>query len=381
MGDKEINQTNGANLIAAVETRIRDVRTRSQDLSFNELYSMHREGELQIRPEYQRLFRWDTGKQSRFIESLLLEMPVPPIFVIEDAQGRYELIDGLQRMSTYLHFRGDLEAPHMEIRKGDQLVLADCDIVKELDGLTFDTLPTALEIKLKRHFIRVEVIRKESDPRLRYYMFKRLNTGGEDLTPQEVRNCTIRMLDAKFIEFITSLSSYEPFRVCISPLTRNALNQLYDQELVLRFFAFRNDRTRYKHEVGEFLTEYMERVAVGDLPFDYAEQELAFQKSFRLLATCLGENAFTYIHPTRDTFVQQFSSYHFEAFTLGIQAVLDRIDEGASADVEKLKVTLLAIKRDPDFQVIAKSGGKNFAIPLRERIEFVENRVAAAFPP
>lgn len=372
--------TDASHLISAVESRIKDVRTRSQDLSFNELFNMYRENDLQIRPEYQRLFRWDRGKESRFIESLLLEMPVPPIFVIEDSLGRYELIDGLQRMSTYLHFRGELEAPQVSVAKGDELELVDCDIVRELDGLTYKNLPTALEIKLKRHFIRVEVIRKESDPRLRYHMFKRLNTGGEQLTDQEVRNCTIRMLDARFIEFIAEKAKNQDFQLCIAPVTDDARSKLYDQELVLRFFAFRNDRARYKHEVGEFMTEYMERVAAGDEPFDYGEQEVAFDKTFRLLARTLGENSFARVHPTAGTFVQQFSSYHYEAFTLGLQPVLAALSEEEPGALGRLKHTLNAIKQDAQFQAIARSGGKNFAGPLNERIAFVESRVRAVFP-
>ncbi|MFP3633068.1 DUF262 domain-containing protein, partial [Burkholderia sp. SIMBA_045] len=74
---------------------------------------MYLDGELDIKPEYQRLFRWTEGARSRFIESLLLEMPVPPIYVVEDENGSYELIDGLQRFSSYLHLRGHLEAPHL----------------------------------------------------------------------------------------------------------------------------------------------------------------------------------------------------------------------------------------------------------------------------
>lgn len=374
-------QSNGEQvplILKAVEQRIKEVRTRSQDLSFNELFNMFKDGDLKIRPEYQRLFRWDRGKESRFIESLLLEMPVPPIFVIEDELGRYELIDGLQRMSTYLHFRGELDAPHLPVAKGEDLVLEDCDIVKELDGLTFKTLPAALEIKLKRHFIRVEVIRKESDPRLRYHMFKRLNTGGENLTEQEVRNCTIRMLDAKFIEFIGTLSQQPHFQKCIEPLTEDARNKLYDQELVLRFFAFRNDRERYKHEVGEFMTEYMERVAAGDQAFDYQTEEGAFDKTFRVLELALGENAFARMHPNTQTFVQQFSAYHFEAFTLGLQLHLGVLNPDSASQMQTLGAVLLRIKRDPQFQEIARSGGKNFAGPLEKRINFVAERVGEA---
>lgn len=86
-------------LISEIEDKIKTVRTRSLDLSFNELLDMYKDGELIIDPEYQRLFRWSEVQQSRFIESLLLEMPIPPIFVVEQEEGKYELIDGLQRVS------------------------------------------------------------------------------------------------------------------------------------------------------------------------------------------------------------------------------------------------------------------------------------------
>lgn len=148
-------------LIEDVDSQIVNIRTKSLDVSFNELYDMYENEELIIAPDYQRLFRWEPEKQSRFIESLILEMPVPPIFVIETDDGIYELIDGLQRISSYLHFRG--------IRFGenkDELVpleLSGCDIVPDLNGYTFETLPKALQIKLKRSFVRMEVIKKESE--------------------------------------------------------------------------------------------------------------------------------------------------------------------------------------------------------------------------
>ena len=103
-----MNQDNkvSLNIIKDLEDKIKSVRTRSLDLSFNELVDMYKDNELIITPDYQRLFRWSEANQSRFIESLLLEMPIPPIFVVEKEEGVYELIDGLQRISSYLHFRG-----------------------------------------------------------------------------------------------------------------------------------------------------------------------------------------------------------------------------------------------------------------------------------
>src|SRR5258708_28389094 len=203
-------------LINEIDARMKKVHTNSLDLSFNELMDMRSAGELNISPDYQRLFQWSEGARSRFIESLLLEMPVPPIYVVEEDDGRYLLIDGLQRISSYLHMRGALEAAHLDppIRVGEKLKLADCDIVRSLNGLTWDDLGTALQIRLKRSFVRVEVVRKGSDPRFKYHMFKRLNTGGALLTEQQMRNCTIRLLDPTFNDFIIELSKTDDFRVC-----------------------------------------------------------------------------------------------------------------------------------------------------------------------
>lgn len=180
MGDTSANVID---LITAIDNRLKKVHTQSLDLSFNELLDMYKNKELDISPDYQRLFQWSEGARSRFIESLLLEMPVPPIYVIEEENGRYLLIDGLQRISSYFHLRGELTAPHLDppVEIGQKLKFIDCDIVGELNGKTYDDLGTALQIRLKRAFIRVEVVRKGSDSRFKYWMFKRLNTGGEQL--------------------------------------------------------------------------------------------------------------------------------------------------------------------------------------------------------
>lgn len=364
----------GIDLIKAVEAKIERIRTRSLDLSFNELLDMYENKELVIQPEYQRLFRWSEGQQSRFIESLILEMPVPPIFVIELEEGVYELIDGLQRISTYLHFRGK----HPD--KDDSLTLIDCDIVPELNGLTFNNLPKALEIKLKRNFIRVEVLRKESDHRLRYYMFKRLNTGGEKLSDQEIRNSTIRLLDNKFNDFIIKLSAEPNFKNCISHLSDEKVEQKYDQELVLRYFAFKNYRENYVHDVRDFLTEYMEAVSDpenSEVNFNYDEEEEIFKRTFSILNRSLGEHIFSATN-NKGTFVSRFLIYHFEAFCIGIQSYLDKIDENNLDQMRKLANLFTEIKNHAEFRKITTGGGKNYAKPLTERISFVHEKLRDA---
>lgn len=368
-------------LVKVIETKAMRVHTHSLDLSFNELLDMYRNREIDIAPDFQRLFQWSEGARSRFIESLLLEMPVPPIYVIEEDEGVYTLIDGLQRISSYLHFRGELDAPHLEppVRHGEKLVLSDCDIVPELNGHTYDDLPTVLQIRLRRAFVRVEIVRKGSDSRLKYHMFKRLNTGGQLLTAQQLRNCTIRLLDPTFNNFILELSENEDFKNCTETLTQDRRLGAYDQELVLRFFALRNYRQEFKHDVADFLTNYMEKVSEPDpdlrLPFDYDSEREAFLRTFSILSKTLGGQAFALANKRRDGLTRGFSVYHFEAFTIGLQKFLDRIDIENDASLRELKEVLLDIKLDPEFIEITTGGGKNSPGPLNDRIEFVSNRL------
>lgn len=367
-------------LITAVENQLKKVNTQSLDLSFNELLDMKRDKELDISPDYQRLFRWSEGARSRFIESLLLEMPVPPIYVIEESDGKYLLIDGLQRISSYLHLRGELEAPHLDppIKIGDCLVLSECDIVKELNGLRFTDLSMSLQIKLKRAFIRVEVVRKGSDPKFKYHMFKRLNTGGYSLSQQQLRNCTIRLLDPKFNDFIIELSKNEKFKCCTETLTQEQMLTAFDQELVLRFFALKNNLENFTHDVADFLTEYMEAVSdpENNTTFDYDKEKIVFITTFEVLASTLGEKAFGIANKKRDSITKGFGVYQFEALTIGIQTGLDKLDIVDEAKRDNLTKKLTEIKLDSKFIDITTGGGKNSKGPLHDRIDFVKKHLS-----
>lgn len=302
-------------IVESVDKKIEQIRTKSLDLSFNELLDMYENKELIINPEYQRLFRWNDEKQSRFIESLILEMPIPPIFVIETELGEYELIDGLQRISTYLNFRGSLYLDK------PPLTLEGCDIIEELNGQNYQTLPKTTQIKLKRNFIRVEVLRKESDKKLRYYMFKRLNTGGEILSEQEVRNCTIRLLDSEVNDFIAELSLNINFGNTIIKIKEEEIKKKFDQELILRYFSLKNNLDNYFTPFDEYLTNYLERVAKKQIIFDLEQERKNFEDTFEILNKIDGANTFSTLLQ-KDKPKENFVIYYFEGFTLGIQSHL-----------------------------------------------------------
>ncbi len=247
------------NLLIKIDEQSLAVRTDSLDMSFGEISSLYEDGELEIRPAYQRSFRWSPTQESQFIESLLLGLPIPPIFVIETETRSYELIDGLQRISTYLHFTGKL-------KDKKALKLSNCNIVPSLNNMTGEMLSPPLKIQLKRSYVKMYIVKRESPESIKYDMFKRLNTGGSLLEAQEIRNSTIRFLDEKFIDFIQKLSKNPNFKNCIGYVQDYQLERQFDDELVLRFFTLKNAKLDDYKRIGidmpaDLLTKYAEDVA------------------------------------------------------------------------------------------------------------------------
>ncbi|TAE00778.1 MAG: DUF262 domain-containing protein [Bacteroidetes bacterium] len=355
-----------ATLINSIDKTILTVRTSSADFSFNELAEMYKDQELIISPEFQRLFRWSETLQSQFIESIILELPIPPIFVVERQGSRiWELIDGLQRISSWLHFKGLLRE---EGELLSPLCLKNCDIIEGLNGLTFETLPQAIKLKIKRSPIRVEIIGKDSSSRLKYDMFNRLNTNGLTLSPQEIRNATIRLLDSgdKFMRFIIKLSENNYFKTCISSVAEYDIRRKSDQELVLRFFALKNGIEKYEEQLSEFMTQYAELVAEKKHNFDYIREEKIFEKTFKILKGSLGKDIF------RSSKNGQYRAFYFEAFTLGIQKFLEQIEQ---KHYSKLGENFRNIKEDKDFKMATSTKDGSKRKNLKKRIELIENIV------
>jgi hypothetical protein len=371
-----------AELLDTVEQERKRASVRALDISLNELADMYINQELNISPAYQRTFRWSLTKQSQFIESIILEMPLPPIYVVEVEEGKLELIDGLQRLSSYLHFRGQLRAPDHDppiVRGENALVLEGCDVLLLLNGLKFEDLPTSLQYRVRRSPLRVEVVRRETNPRFAYHMFKRLNTGGEALSEQEVRNCTIRLLDNTFNEFLQRLSQESNFQTCIEDLPDDARARMGQEELTLRFLAFKNNFGEFRHDVGPFMTRYMERVsdrsAADHIIFDYAAEEMAFRQTFALLAATLGPK--TCERWTGRTFGGGFSNHHFEAFSLGVGRIIDRLRDLPKPRYDDLQRLLEEVKKDTRFRELTTGGGKNSPGMYDQKIRFVTERILA----
>ncbi len=178
----------------------KEIVSDGYDMSVGEIISLYKEEEIIIGPDFQRLFRWKEGQKTKFIKSLLLGIPIPPIFVFQNEEGIWELIDGLQRLSTIFEFAGILRLA--EGGTASPTALEGTKFLPSLAGKYWNStsehedngIGRVNQFELRRARIRVEILRKESDPFVKYELFQRLNIGTE-LSEEEVRDCAAAMLD------------------------------------------------------------------------------------------------------------------------------------------------------------------------------------------
>ena len=265
-------------------------------MSIGEWVSLYEKGEIDIHPEFQRFFRWSEAQKTSLIESILLGIPIPPIFVSQRPDGVWDVVDGLQRLSTIYELYGILKKENDTLYK--PLVLERTKYLPSLEGKTWNedapaTLPAEAKLIIKRSKIAASIILRESDETAKYDLFQRLNTGGSELSPQEVRNCILVMLNRRLYQWLRELADYEPFKACVA-LSDRPVEQAYDMELVLRFVIFSRielDDIKQVGDVGIFLTERMRQLAT-DRSFRRTTVDRMFKATFDLLERTVGPDAF-----------------------------------------------------------------------------------------
>lgn len=329
----------------------RQIVSDGYDMSMGELISLYKNRELIINPVYQRLFRWEESQKTKFIESLLLGIPIPPIFVFQKPDGVWELIDGLQRVSTVLEFVGVLIGPEGQLVPPSQLEgtnllpnLADVHWAPKEETDPKCLTPTQ-QLDLKRARLRVEILKKESDEEAKFELFQRLNTGGSRLSEQEVRNCVLVMVSPDFYRWLTDLATSSAFETTVT-LTDAAKKEQKHVELALRLIAYRS----VPYSPGLDVNEYLDKAALqlAHLPATARETEsTVFGATFDLLATALGGDAFKRWDGARHT--GGFLISGFDAIAHGVSSNLPAI-QALSDPREWIRTKARAIWAEDDFR-------------------------------
>ena len=232
-------------ILERFETAQNRLVLQSADLSLATLSQMVETNAIDIRPEFQRRERWNSDKRSALIESILLNIPIPPLYLAEDDFGSYSVIDGKQRLSAITDFMNN------------RFRLVSLNRFPELMGLTYGDLPVALQNFLSvRPSLRAVTLLKQSDPELKYEVFHRLNSGGQPLNAQEIRNVLYRgPLNDVIIELAESGFLRQQLKIRQEKSPNYAT--MLDAEWVLRFLTLREVWSDFSGDLRDSMDAYM----------------------------------------------------------------------------------------------------------------------------
>lgn len=308
-----------------VVERAREIRTDAYSVSIGEVISMYRDGDIEIHPEFQRIFRWTQDQRSRLVESVLLGIPIPTIFVAQRDDGVWDVIDGVQRLSTLLEFVGEYANEDGVVQPPS--VLTRGEYLTELDGVGWsektegatDFLTDALRRDFKRAKLSFSIIKRDSDPNAKFDLFQRLNAGST-LSLQEARNCLLIMINRPAYTTLSELVNLDDFNDCVS-ISDAKEDSAYRSELVLRFFCqleYAGPEKQLPEEFGSYLTDWMKNRAREGTEFINRE---IFRRTFAALSRAVGQEAFQRYDGSRHLGSFSISSYEF--ITTGVAYNID----------------------------------------------------------
>ena len=301
-----------------------EIHSDGYPMSVGELMSLYRDEELDIHPEFQRFYRWSEAQKARLIESMLLGIPIPSIFVSQRKNGVWDVVDGLQRLATIFELVGILRDEQGNVQL--PLTLTKTGYLPSLEGKRWwdeDNPENAIgsdnQLLIKRAKIDVKIILRESGEQAKYELFQRLNTGGSQLSEQEVRNVLLIMVNPEFYRWVKVLTTDVNFQSSIR-LSENAGLEQFDVDLAIRFLVLRTQEERQLKGIGD-MGEYLNGKAMAlaqTTDYDRDREAAAFRFAFAELARTLGEDSFRRFDSTKRKYTGGFLLSVFEVLALGL---------------------------------------------------------------
>lgn len=291
-----------------IKNNSKNISTDRMSISISELISLYTRKnsdwtdnpKIIIRPEYQRLFRWWKNQKSKLIESILLRLPIPPIFLAEDNSWKWELIDWLQRISTIFEFTWVLkkvDVPFfLEKSIKDWLVIKESNennYLTALNWIKWDDLNESLKNRFESYRIDLNIVQAWSE--IKYDLFDRLNSLSSQTSNQEVRNCLILMKNPDFYKWMSDLLEISSFNNLVtSMLPDKDVEQAMNYEMILRFFAILDYNLENDWNVSniwEFIDNKLKDL-INNKTFNYENYKNVFQITFDIILSSIWENAF-----------------------------------------------------------------------------------------
>lgn len=327
---------------------IYDISSYGADYDVDGLVKRLKRGDIFI-PPFQRDYVWNQTEASRLVESLLLGLPVPGIFLAKEGEtNKLSVIDGQQRLKSLLFFYEGYFNPKAEDSRRKIFRLKN--VQQQFENKTYEELEEEDRIKLDDSIMHATIIKQESpndDNTSIYHVFERLNTGGRKLTPQEIRSA---IYIGKTNDLISELNDFPAWR----ELFGKKNNRLKDQEMILRFFAIYLKLENYSKPLKEFLNKFNSR---NRNPSDEEIQKLSelFTKTTDFILKNIGKNAF---RPDRI-----FNASAFEVLMVWVAKNLDQ-----NLDTQNLASGLETLYKNQEFlDSITRATSDEKVVELRHR--------------
>ena len=272
-----------------IEQNQKKIIWQAKDFSIREFLSMRQDGELILQPEYQRNYVATVQIASRLIESILLDVPIPVIYLAEEKDGSYSVIDGQQRLTSFLSFL-DGKFPN-----GEEFRLSGLKVLSEFNRKKYEQLDKDAQTKIKTTTIHSIIIKKESNEDIKFEIFERLNTGSTKLNEDEIRNTVYR---GNYIKLLSELSESPLLNSLVNK--QNFKNRMLYRGMILRFLALsEKSYINYKSSMKQFCNKEL-RDNRNLTPEKRNEYKNRFEHCIDLVKIVFGNNAFRRYLPGND---------------------------------------------------------------------------------
>lgn len=329
-----------------------NINSWGADLSFRELITMYEEDEL-LKPELQRYYIWDKPEASRFIESILLGLPVPSIFLANTSDNKKLIIDGYQRIMTVF----DYVKKGIWRKDGKPFTLSNTEKINErYRGKTFKELPEQDQRRIRSTTIHAIVFEQkapsDNDTSL-YQVFERINTGGRALMPQEIRNCVNQ---GKFNDLLLELNQNHNWRTLFGKEEIDP--RMRDMEFILRFLALDTDYIKFNESssisLKKYLNEFMGNSSSQDVEM-IEERRNKFNFVMEFILETIGENAFYNITGGDETKIRKrFYPTIFDSICPAVAIAYRHF--GNDIPTDNLEEKRLALLKDEEFKTFISEG-------------------------
>jgi len=300
-------------------------------------------------PDYQREYTWESLRKSKFIESILIGLPIPFVFFWMNGEtGKLEIVDGSQRLRT------------LEEYLGGRLILEGLERLDLLNGTSFNDLPLSRRRKILNISIRGIILSENTDMEARVDLFERINTGSKVANPAEVRRGALR---GKFMDLVNRLALNDLF-IKLAPVSAKQKKERESEELVARFFAYSDGLDGYKDDVSPFIFRYIK--SMNDEFEKNAELESKYEQRFLRMLNFVDKSFELGFRKTSKASTTPRTRY--ESIALGSHFALERKPD-LNVDFQ---TTNLILDRD-DFKSEIRSDGANAKRKLNGRIEYMCN--------